>query len=72
MWWSSKNCLVTVSTYGEGVVVLKELISNSFNFRGRVWWCGKNCFLTISTLGEGVVVLNLFLGGCGSHKRTDF
>ena len=35
----SKNCFVAVSTYREGVVVLKKLISNSFNLGGRVWWC---------------------------------
>ena len=40
----SKNCFVTVSTYGEGVVVLKELIQ-------------RTDFVTVSTYGQGVVVL---------------
>ena len=69
-WWCWKNWFWTVSTLGgsggvertavehfllwEGVVVLKELISNSFYF-GRVWWSWKNWFWTVSALG-GVVV----------------
>ena len=44
----------------EGMVVLKELILNSFYF-GRVWWSWKNSFWTVSTLG-----------GCGGLERTDF
>ena len=44
----------------EGVMVLKELILNSFYF-GRVWWSWKNSFWTDSTLG-----------GCGGLERTDF
>ena len=44
----------------DSVVVLKELILNSFYF-GRVWWSWKNWFLTVSTLG-----------GCGGLERTDF
>ena len=43
-----------------GVVILKELILNSFYF-GRVWWSWKNWLWTVSTLG-----------GCGSLERTDF
>ena len=43
-----------------GVVVLKELILNSFYF-GTVWWSWKNWFWTI-----------LFWGGCGGLDRTDF
>ena len=35
----------------EGVVVLKELIFNSFYFK-RVWWSWKNSFLTVSALGD--------------------
>ena len=37
VWWSWKNLLLTVSTLGEGLVVLKDLIFNSFYFK-RVWW----------------------------------
>ena len=48
----------------EGVVVLKELISDSFYF-GRVWWSWKNWFWTVSTL-EGCG------GRCGGLERTDF
>ena len=44
----------------EGMVVLKELILNSFYF-GRVWWSWKNWFWTVCTLG-----------GYGGHERTDF
>ena len=44
----------------EGVVVLKELILNSFYF-GRVWWSWKNWFWTVCTLR-----------GYGGHERTDF
>ena len=43
----------------EGVMVLKELIFNSFYF-GWVWWSWKNWFLTIPTLG-----------GCGGLERTE-
>ena len=43
-----------------GVVVLKELILNSFYF-GRVWWSWKNWFWTVCTLGQ-----------CGGLERTDF
>ena len=66
MWWPQKNLYITISTLGghggfevtdlsqflcwEDVVVLKELISNSFYF-GRVWWSWKNLFITVSTLG---------------------
>ena len=32
-----KELILTVSTLGGGVVVLKELILNSFYF-GKVWW----------------------------------
>ena len=39
----------------EGVVVLKELILNSFYF-GRVWWSWKNWFWTVS-IWEGIMVL---------------
>ena len=75
-WWSWKNSFRTVSTLGqcgglertdfeqfllwEVVVVLKELILNSFYF-GTVWWSWKNWFWTVSTLG-----------GCGGLERTDF
>ena len=54
----------------EGVVVLKELILNSFYLKelilnsfyfGRVWWSWKNSFWTVSTLG-----------GCGGLERTHF
>ena len=61
VWWSWKNWFLTVSILvgcgglertdfkqfllWEGVVVLKELISNSFN-SGRVWWSWKNDFNT--------------------------
>ena len=44
----------------EGVVVLKEVILNSFYF-GRVWWSWNNWFWTVGTLG-----------GWGGHERTDF
>ena len=43
-----------------GVVVLKELILNSFYFR-RLWWSWKNSFWTVSTLR-----------GCGGLDRTGF
>ena len=43
-----------------GVVVLKELILNSFYF-GQMWWSWKNWFSTVSTLG-----------GCGGLEITDF
>ena len=42
------------------MVVLKELIYNSFHF-GRVWWSWKNWILLGSTLDQ-----------CDGHKRTDF
>ena len=45
--WLWKNWFLTVSIL-EGVVVLRELILNSFYF-GRVWWSWKNWFLTVST-----------------------
>ena len=48
----------------EGVVVMKELILNSFYF-GRVWWSWKNWFWTVSTLGG-------CRGRCGGLERTDF
>ena len=76
VWWSWKNWFWTVSTlWGcgglersdfeqfllcEGVVVLKELIMNSFYFV-MVWWSWKKWFLTVSTLW-----------GCGGLERTDF
>ena len=76
VWWSWKNWFWTVSTlwgYGglertdyeqflllEGVVVLKELILNSFYFV-RVWWSWKKWFWTVSTLW-----------GCGGLERSDF
>ena len=45
----------------EGVVVLTELIFNSF-YIGRVWWsCRELIFLQFHTLG-----------GCGGPDRTDF
>ena len=40
VWWSESTDILTVSTLGLGVVVLKELIFNSFLF-GRVWWLLK-------------------------------
>ena len=43
----------------KGVVVLKELILNSFHFE-RVWWSSKN-FLKVSTFK-----------GCGALQRNDF
>ena len=43
-----------------GVVVLKELIFNSF-YVGRVWWSWKNWIFTISMMEE-----------CGGLERTDF
>ena len=63
----------------EGVVVLKELILNSFYF-GRVWWSWKNWFWTVSTLGGLVIlkelILNSFYFGRvvlkGGLERTDF
>ena len=71
-----KNWLWTVSTLGgwgglertdfeqfllwQGLMVLKELILNSFLF-GRVWWYWKNSFWTDSSLG-----------GSGGLERTDF
>ena len=42
------------------MVVLKELILNTFYF-GKVVWSWKNWFLSVSTLG-----------GCGDVERTDF
>ena len=44
----------------EGVVVLKELILNSFYFQ-RVWWSWKNWFGTLSTFR-----------GCDGLERTHF
>ena len=44
----------------QGVVVLKELLFNSFYF-GRVLASGKNRILTVSTLGQ-----------CGGLEKTDF
>ena len=44
----------------ECVVVLKELILNSFHFE-RLWWSWKNWFWTISTLGV-----------CVGLERTEF
>ena len=76
MWWSWKNWFWTVSTFrgcgglertdfeqvllSEGVVVMKELVFNSFYF-GRVWWSWRNSFWTVSTFR-----------GCGGHERTNF
>ena len=34
VWWYSKTCFVTVFTYGEMMVVLKELIFCSLHLRG--------------------------------------
>ena len=48
----------------DSVLVMKELILNSFYF-GRVWWCWKNRFWTVSTL-EGCG------GRYGGLERTDF
>ena len=42
------------------VVVLKELIMNSFYFL-RVWWSWKDWFWTVSTFRR-----------CGGHERTGF
>ena len=50
-----KQCLLW-----ESVVVLKEVIFNSFYF-GRVWWSLKNSLFTVFTLG-----------GCGGPERIDF
>ena len=85
VWWSWKNWFWTVSCLGgcgglertdfeqfllwEGVVVLKELILNSFYFERTVFeqnlggsgWSWKNWFWTVSTLG-----------GCGGPESTDF
>ena len=88
-----KEIFLTVSTLGvcgvlkiteflqflcwEGVVVLKELIYNSFNF-GRVWWLCRNSLLTVSTLGRcgGLERTDLFtvstIGGCGGLVKTHF
>ena len=44
----------------DGVVVLKEMILNSFYF-GMAWWSWKNWFLSVSTLI-----------GCGGLERTHF
>ena len=41
------------------VVVLKEVIFNSFYF-GRMWWSWNNWFLTVSNFG-----------GCGGLERTE-
>ena len=54
-----KELILTVSTL-EGVVVLKELIFNSFYF-GRSVVVLKELILTFSTCG-----------GCGGLERTDF
>ena len=59
----------------EGVVVMKELILNSFYF-GKVWWSWKNWFWTVSTLGGcGGLEKNWFwtvstLGWCGGVEGT--
>ena len=71
VWWSWKNWFWTVSTFGrydglertdfeqfllwDSVVVMKELILNSFYF-GMVWWSWKNWFWTV-LLWEGMMVL---------------
>ena len=64
--------------YLEGMVVLTELILNSF-YIGRVWWSWKNWFLTVAHLGWYVVVLKelilnsfYYWAGCGGLERTDF
>ena len=59
----------------EGMVVLKELILNSFYF-GRVWWSWKDWFWRVSTLGGfgGLQRTDseqfLLWGGCGGLERT--
>ena len=44
------------------MVVLKELIFNSFYF-GRVWWSCKELIFNSFLLWEGVVVMVLLLWG---------
>ena len=67
---------ISMFLHWEGVVVLKELIFNTFYF-GRVQWSWKNWFLKLSTLeGYGGLEITDFyvstLGGCSGLKRTDF
>ena len=57
-------------------MVLKELIFNSFYFKGVVVL--KELIFNSFYLWEGVVVLkelffnSFYLGGCGGLERTDF
>ena len=72
VWWSWKNWIFLQFLLWKSVVVLKELLFNSFYFNWlnglifysfyfeRVWWSWKNWFLTVSTLG-----------GFGGLERTD-
>ena len=62
MWWCGDLERTDFEQFllWEAVVVLKELILNTFYF-GRLWWSWKNWFWTVSTLG-----------GCGGLERTDF
>ena len=60
----------------EGVVVLKELILNSFYF-GRVWWSWKNWFWTVCTLGgcwvlKELILNSFYFGRVLGLERTDF
>ena len=64
----------------EGVVVLKELILNSFYLKelilnsfyfGRVWWSWKNSFWTVSTWKNWFWTVST-LGGCRSLERSHF
>ena len=82
-----KKLILTVSSW-MGVVVLKELIFNSFYF-GRVWWSWRNWFFTVSMMEEcgGLERTHFYiyiidsmdwfftvstLRGCGGLERTDF
>ena len=70
---------ITISTLGEGVVVLKELIFKSWYFEVRVWLSWKNWLINSFYIGRVWVVLKelifkswYFWGGCGCLERTDF
>ena len=93
VWWSWKNWFWTVSILRqcgglertdfeqfllwEGVVVLKELILNSFYF-GKVWWSWKKLILNIFYFGKvgwswkNWIWTVSILGRCGGLERTDF
>ena len=78
VWSSWKNSFLTVSNFAAGVVVLKELIFNSFYFAEGVVVLGMNWILTVSILSSvWFSWKNWFLtvsnfADCGGLERTDF